>query len=95
MNFRTPLDPNERHNPKAAPLIAAEQRARQGVRCLPFRHRVQLALGAILGVAVQATVAWILIFHAMPAVGLGLLDLARGLAALDLPVRAVAFFAGV
>ncbi len=41
----------------------------------------QAALGAVLGVAVQALVAWGLIFHAMPAVGLGLLDLARGLAA--------------
>jgi hypothetical protein len=55
---------------------------------------LQAALGAILGVAVQAAVAWGLIFHAMPAVGLGLLDLARGLAALDLPVRVIGFFAG-
>jgi hypothetical protein len=30
----------------------------------------------------------------MPAAGLGLLDLARGLAALDLPMRAIRFFAG-
>jgi hypothetical protein len=30
----------------------------------------------------------------MPAAGLGLLDLARGLAALDLPARAIVFFAG-
>jgi hypothetical protein len=49
----------------------------------------QAALGAILGVAVQALVAWGLIFHAMPAVGLGLLDLARSLAALDLPMRVI------
>jgi hypothetical protein len=55
---------------------------------------MQAALGAVLGVAVQAAVAWGLIFHAMPAVGLGLLDLARGLAALDLPARVIAFFAG-
>jgi hypothetical protein len=34
------------------------------------------------------------IFHAMPAVGLGLLDLARSLAALDLPVRVIAFLGG-
>jgi hypothetical protein len=45
-------------------------------------------------VAVQAFVAWVLIFRAMPAVGLGLLDAARRLAALDLPVRAIALFAG-
>jgi hypothetical protein len=54
----------------------------------------QAALGAVLGVAVQALVAWVFIFHAMPAAGLGLLDLARGLAALDLPTRAIAFFTG-
>jgi hypothetical protein len=56
---------------------------------------LQAALGAILGVAVQALVAWGLIFHAMPAAGLGLLDLARDLAALDLPARAIAWFAGL
>jgi hypothetical protein len=55
---------------------------------------VQAALGAILGVAVQALVAWGLIFYAMPAAGLGLLDLARGLAKLDLPMRLVQFLAG-
>src|SRR5262249_4198063 len=46
---------------------------------------LQAALGMILGVAVQAAVAWGLLVYAMPAAGLGLLDLARGLAALDLP----------
>jgi hypothetical protein len=55
----------------------------------------QAALGAVLGVAVQALVAWGLVFYAMPAVGLGLLDLARGLAALDLPARAITLFAGL
>jgi hypothetical protein len=30
----------------------------------------------------------------MPAVGLGLLDLARDLAALDVPTRVIEFFAG-
>jgi hypothetical protein len=54
----------------------------------------QAALGAILGVAVQAAVAFVLFRYAMPAAGLGLLDLARRLAALDLPVRAIQFFAG-
>lgn len=42
----------------------------------------------------QALVAWVLILHAMPAVGLGLLDLARDLAALDVPTRVIQFFAG-
>jgi hypothetical protein len=55
---------------------------------------MQAALGAILGVAVQAFVAWSLIFHAMPAAGLGLLDLARSLAALDLPMRVIVFLSG-
>jgi hypothetical protein len=55
---------------------------------------LQAALGAILGVAVQALVAWGLLFHAMPAAGLGLLDLARSLAALDLPMRVIAFLTG-
>jgi hypothetical protein len=54
---------------------------------------LQAALGALLGVAMQALVAWGLIFHAMPAIGLGLLDLARGLAALDLPTRLIEFVA--
>jgi hypothetical protein len=56
---------------------------------------LQAGLGAFLGVAVQGLVAWGLIFHAMPAVGLGLLDLARGLAALDLPARVIGLVAGV
>jgi hypothetical protein len=55
---------------------------------------LQAALGAILGVAVQVLVAWGLLFHVMPAVGLGLLDLARGLAALDLPAQLIEFVAG-
>jgi hypothetical protein len=55
---------------------------------------LQAGFGAILGVAVQALVAWGLILYAMPAAGLGLLDLARGLAALDLPARVIAFFVG-
>jgi hypothetical protein len=55
---------------------------------------LQAALGAVLGVAVQAVVAWGLIFHAMPAVGLGLLDLARRLARQDLPMRAIELLSG-
>ena len=54
----------------------------------------QVALGAILGVGVQALLAYGLIFYAMPAVGLGLLDMARGLADFDLPMRLIRLFAG-
>ena len=54
----------------------------------------QVALGVILGVAVQALLAYGLIFYAMPAVGLGLLDLARGLADLELPMRLIQLIAG-
>jgi hypothetical protein len=54
----------------------------------------QVALGAILGVAVQALLAYGLIFYAMPAAGLGLLDAARDLAALDLPMRLIRLVAG-
>ena len=54
----------------------------------------QAALGAVLGLAAQAPVAWGLIFHLMPAAGLDLLDLARDVAALELPTRVIAFFAG-
>jgi hypothetical protein len=49
----------------------------------------QVALGAMLGITGQALLAYGLIFHAMPAIGLGLLDLARSLAALDLPIRLI------
>jgi hypothetical protein len=54
----------------------------------------QVALGVILGVAVQALLAYGLIFYAMPAAGLGLLDVARDLAALDLPMRLIRLLAG-
>jgi hypothetical protein len=49
----------------------------------------QVALGVVLGVGVQALLAYGLIFYAMPAVGLGLLDVARGLADLELPTRLI------
>jgi hypothetical protein len=47
-----------------------------------------------LGVAVQAVPAYGLVFYAMPSVGLGLLDLARTLADLELPMRLIQLFAG-
>jgi hypothetical protein len=55
---------------------------------------LQAGLGVVLGVTVQALIGWGLIFYAMPAVGLGLLDLARGLAELDLPARLIHLIAG-
>jgi hypothetical protein len=78
------------------------------LRCLPATGAVrsydrtwiaamltaQVALGVVLGIAAQALLVWGLIFHAMPAVGLGLFDVARDLAALDLPGRLIQFLAG-
>jgi hypothetical protein len=54
----------------------------------------QVALGVILGVGVQALLAYGLIFYAMPAVGPGLLDIARDFADLELPTRLIQLLAG-
>jgi hypothetical protein len=54
----------------------------------------QVTLGVILGVGVQALLAYGVIFYAMPAVGLGLLDVARGLADLELPMRLIQLLDG-
>jgi hypothetical protein len=48
---------------------------------------LQVAGGVILGVAAQALLAIALIVYVMPWLGLGLLDLARDVAAFDLPTR--------
>jgi hypothetical protein len=48
----------------------------------------------VLGVAVQALLAYGRVFFAMPAVGLGLLDLACSLADLELPMQLIQLFAG-
>jgi hypothetical protein len=45
----------------------------------------QMFAGAFLGIAAQAFLAWGLLFHLMPAIGLDLLSLCRQLADLDLP----------
>jgi hypothetical protein len=55
---------------------------------------VQMFAGAGLGIAAQAFLAWGLIFHLMPAIGLDLLDMARCVAAFDLPGRVGQLFAG-
>ncbi|HEY8008581.1 MAG TPA: hypothetical protein VIE66_17710 [Methylocella sp.] len=47
----------------------------------------QMFAGVGLGVAAQAFLVWGLIFHVMPWVGLDLLDMARAVAAFDLPAR--------
>ncbi len=55
---------------------------------------VQMFAGAFLGIAAQAFLAWVLIFDVMPAIGLGLLDTARAVAAFNLPARIGQLFAG-
>jgi hypothetical protein len=55
---------------------------------------IQMFAGAFLGIAAQALLAWGLIFHVMPWIGLDLLDMARAVAAFDLPARVAQFFAG-
>ena len=54
----------------------------------------QMYAGVGLGIAAQAFLVWGLIFHVMPWVGLDLLDMARWVAAFDLPVRIGSLFAG-
>jgi hypothetical protein len=54
---------------------------------------VQMFAGAGLGIAAQAFLAWGLIFHLMPWIGLDLLDMARAVAAFDLPARVAKLFA--
>jgi hypothetical protein len=55
---------------------------------------IQMFAGAFLGIAAQAFLAWGLIFHVMPWIGLDLLDMARAVAAFDLPARIGQLFAG-
>jgi K+-transporting ATPase A subunit len=54
---------------------------------------VQMFAGAGLGIAAQAVLAWGLIFHVMPWIGLDLLDMARAVADFDLPARIGQLFA--
>ncbi len=55
---------------------------------------VQMFAGAGLGIAAQGLLAWGLICHLMPCIGLDLLDKARAVAAFDLPARIGQLFAG-
>jgi hypothetical protein len=47
----------------------------------------QVAAGAALGIASQAFLVWVIIGHIMPSFGLELLDMARDVAAFNLPAR--------
>jgi hypothetical protein len=47
----------------------------------------QIAAGAALGIAAQVFLVWIIIGYVMPFFGLELLDMARDVAAFDLPAR--------
>ncbi len=53
----------------------------------------QMFAGAGLGIAAQGLLAWGLIFHLMPWIGLDLLDRARAVVVFDLPARIGQLFA--
>ena len=55
----------------------------------------QMFAGVALGIAAQALLVWGLIFHIMPWIGLDLLEMARAVAAFDVPARIGTLFAGV
>jgi hypothetical protein len=55
----------------------------------------QMFAGAFLGIAAQAFLAWGLIFHVMLWIGLDLLDMARAVAAFDLPMQLWQIFARI
>jgi hypothetical protein len=47
----------------------------------------QVAAGTALGIAAQVVLVWAIIGHIMPFFGLELLDMARDVAAFNLPAR--------
>ena len=55
---------------------------------------LQIFVGAGLGVAAQAVLAIGVVFYLMPWIGLGLLDMARDVAAFNLPLRVGQLFTG-
>jgi hypothetical protein len=55
---------------------------------------LQMFAGAVLGIAAQAFLAWGLIFHVMPWIGLDLLKMARAVAYFDLPTGVAQLFSG-
>ena len=56
---------------------------------------IRRKIGAIFGIAAQALLVVVVIGYVMPWLGLGLLDLARDLAAFNLPLRIGQLFAGM
>jgi hypothetical protein len=54
----------------------------------------QVFLGALLGIAAQAFLAIVVIFHVLLWFGLELLDTARDVAEFDLPMRVMRLFWG-
>ncbi len=60
--------------------------------CIALALAAQWIVGILLGIVVQALFFSFVIVYAMPLFGLGLLDMAEGLAALDLPARAWRLF---
>ena len=55
---------------------------------------LQVAAGAALGIAAQVFLVWGIIGHVMPLFGLELLDMARDVAAFNLPARVGQLFGG-
>lgn len=60
--------------------------------CIALALAAQWIVGILLGIVVQALFFSFVIVYAMPLFGLGLLDMAEGIAALDLPARAWRLF---
>jgi len=56
---------------------------------------VQMVSGAALGIAAQGLLAWGLLFHLMPQLGLNLLDMASAVVDFDVPTRIGRLFIGV
>jgi len=71
-----------------------ESRAGEQRQLVAIGLTVQMFAGAGPGIAAQAFLAWGLIFHLMPWIGLDLLDMARAVATFDLPARVGQLFAG-
>jgi hypothetical protein len=55
----------------------------------------QIAVGAALGIAAQALIVWVIIGYVMPLLGLELLDMARDVAAFNLPARVGQLFGAI
>jgi hypothetical protein len=56
---------------------------------------LQTTIGSILGIAAQVFLIMVVIGHILPWLGLGILDMARDVAAFNLPARIESFFASI